>query len=437
VLHVPYTFFPDASGGAEVYVQSLAMRLGGLGWASEIAAPAAVSSHYVHEGLGVHRFAIDPAPRRDYAYGAPDPVAAEGFSEILDRLKPEVVHLHARTAAVSDALAGAAKASGAKVVFTFHTPTVSCARGTMMHLGQRACDGRLDGRRCTACLLEKHGAPPAIRTVLGGLPESLGNALAGLDPSGRAATALRMKGLIGAAHRRFGRLMDLADRVVAPCDWAMAVLQRNGVAPPKLVLCRQGVAEAGRPPLGPAEAGRTDDRLRVGWFGRLDPDKGADLLVSALALAPEARLSLDLFGVRQPGSEAYADRLAAAVATDERITLHPALQPAAAREAMQRCDVVAVPSRALETGPLVVLEAFAAGAPVIGSRTGGVAELVRDGAEGLLLPVDDPAAWARALADLARSPEALDRLRAGVRPPRTMDDVARDMATLYEGLDDA
>jgi hypothetical protein len=62
---------------------------------------------------------------------------------------------------------------------------------------------------------------------------------------------------------------------------------------------------------------------------------------------------------------------------------------------------------------------------------------VRDGAEGLLLPVDDPAAWARALADLARSPEALDRLRAGVRPPRTMDDVARDMATLYEGLDDA
>lgn len=437
VLHVPYTYFPDASGGAEVYVQALATQLGGLGWRSAIAAPAASAARYESEGLAVHRFAIDPVPRLDYAYGAPDPVAEQGFGEIVGRLKPQIVHLHARTAAVSDALAEAAKAAGAKLVFTFHTPAVSCARGSLMHLGRKPCDGRLDVQRCTDCLLEKHGAPRTARVMLAALPGGVGDALAGWDPSGRAATALRMKGLIGASHRRFDRLMGLADRVVAPCDWVLQVLRGNGVPDPKLVLCRQGVAEPGAPRSGRTETLGDGGRVRIGWFGRLDPDKGADLLVSALALVPEARISLDLYGVRQPGSDAYADRLAAAIALDDRVRLHPALAPAVARKAMQDCDVVAAPSRALETGPLVVLEAFAAGTPVIGTRLGGIAELVTDGTDGILLPVDDARAWARALANLAASPEDLRRLRAGVRPPRTMADVAREMACLYEGLDDA
>ena len=47
-------------------------------------------------------------------------------------------------------------------------------------------------------------------------------------------------------------------------------------------------------------------------------------------------------------------------------------------------DLCVVPSLWLETGPLVVLESFAAGVPVLGSRLGGIAELVRDGVDGLL-----------------------------------------------------
>jgi glycosyltransferase involved in cell wall biosynthesis len=102
--------------------------------------------------------------------------------------------------------------------------------------------------------------------------------------------------------------------------------------------------------------------------------------------------------------------------------------------AIQRCDIVAVPSRWLETGPLVVLEAFAAGRPVLGTWLGGIAELVKDGADGILLPPDDPSAWAAAIARLAERPPDVARLRAGIRPPRTADDVADEMIALYRDL---
>ena len=89
-------------------------------------------------------------------------------AQLLARLRPRIVHLHARTAAVSEALADAAHAAGAKVVFTYHTPTVSCMRGAMMRMGRVPCDGRLDRRRCSVCVLDAHGMPPLLRDA-GGL----------------------------------------------------------------------------------------------------------------------------------------------------------------------------------------------------------------------------------------------------------------------------
>jgi glycosyltransferase involved in cell wall biosynthesis len=98
-------------------------------------------------------------------------------------------------------------------------------------------------------------------------------------------------------------------------------------------------------------------------------------------------------------------------------------------------DAVAVPSQLMETGPLVVLEAFAAGIPVIGSRLGGIAATVRPGVDGYLVePFDAPDAWARVLTDFARNPGALRRLKAGVRPPRATAAVADDMVSLYRRI---
>ncbi len=101
---------------------------------------------------------------------------------------------------------------------------------------------------------------------------------------------------------------------------------------------------------------------------------------------------------------------------------------------MAAYDAVAVPSVCLETGPLVALEAFGAGRPVLGSRLGGLTELVTNGVDGLLIEAGSDQAWAKALADLAADRSGLLALAAGVRPPRTMDDCAAEMAALYARL---
>ena len=88
---------------------------------------------------------------------------------------------------------------------------------------------------------------------------------------------------------------------------------------------------------------------------------------------------------------------------------------------MAEYDLIAVPSRWLETGPLVVLEAFAAGVPVLGSNLGGIAELVRDGVDGILVAPNDAAAWAVAIGRLVEDRNVIDALRCGIAPPRTMD----------------
>jgi glycosyltransferase involved in cell wall biosynthesis len=437
VLHVPYTYFPDAVGGTEVYVAGLVEGLRLHGIASAVAAPGEAQDAYLHNDVPVFRFTTEHRPDLNRAYGAPDRRAAQAFRAIISHLRPRIVHLHAITAAVSVQLIDAARDLGAKVVFTYHTPTVTCARGTMMWMGREPCDGRLERRRCTACVLAQHGVPHLLRSTIGRMPQAIGNALGWAGLTGGGFTALRLPSLIGAGHWRFDELMRKADRIVAPCHWVRDVLRRNGVPAEKLVLCRQGLA---RPPTVPVlpqstpQCRETKHVLQLGYFGRLDPTKGVDIVVEALRRVPDLSVRLDIYGIRQPGCEAYAAQLEHAAEIDPRIALRPALPPNAVSAAVARCGLVVVPSRWLETGPLVVLEAFAAGTPVLGARLGGIAELVSDQVDGLLIPLEDPGAWASAIAALAAAPERVAALCAGIRPPRTMGHVASDMAELYRTL---
>jgi len=426
-------------GGTEVYVAALVQALERENVFCSIAAPARDNASYCEGGVSVFRFATTACPSFEHANGAPDRQAAANFASILAEAHPRIVHFHARTSAVSELLVDAACEIGAKVIFTYHTPTMSCARGTMMIMGLTPCDGVLETRRCTACVLEKHGIPTALRQPLAFMPEFVGAALGAAGLHGGPLTALRMSALLAAGHRRFHSLMAKADRIVAVCDWVAEVLRRNGVAESKLIVSRQGLPY--RPskdnlPTRPQELpNREDGPLRIGYFGRLDQTKGIDFLIRAFSQGPRVHAELDVFGIVQPGSERYANQLRAMAAADARIVFCDPLSAEEVVPVMRRYDIVAVPSQWLETGPLVVLEAFAAGTPVLGSRLGGIAELVREGIDGLLVRPDDVSDWAGAIERLARDRSRVRALRAGIRPPRTMDDVAEEMAGLYRDLD--
>jgi glycosyltransferase involved in cell wall biosynthesis len=136
VLHVPFTFYPEPVGGTEVYVEALARRLYGHGFDSLIAVPGEQEAGLEHEGLRVRRYGplSGISDLRDL-YGEGDPAAAAGFGRLLEAERPAVVHLHAQTRGVSLRVLREAKRRGIPVVYTYHTPTATCQRGTLLRDG--------------------------------------------------------------------------------------------------------------------------------------------------------------------------------------------------------------------------------------------------------------------------------------------------------------
>jgi glycosyltransferase involved in cell wall biosynthesis len=435
VLHLPFGFFPDPVGGTEVYVQALAHELRRLGAESLIAAPAEKSTAYLHAGLPVRRFAVagEVSDIRDL-YGDGDPVAAREFATILDREHPDSVHLHAFTRGVSLRLVRLAKARGLPVVFTYHTPTVSCPRGTLVRWGSEVCNGELSVQRCTPCTLHGRGVNKPLSVACGKLSPLLGHRIGKAKLSGGLWTALRMAELVHLRHSMCRALFAEVDRIVALCQWTADLLQRNGVPPEKMSMSRHGLTSQPRferpEPPSIAVAQRP---LRIAYVGRLDPTKGVDVLIRALRLLPGKSVELHLYGVTQgKGGRAYEQQLRRLAVNDPRISFRSPVGNGGMIPLLREYHLVAVPSRWLETGPLVVLEAFAAGVPVLGANLGGIAESVHEGVDGLLIEPDSVQGWSQAIQRCYEDPAFLARLRDGVRPPRGMDVVAQEMMTIYE-----
>src|SRR5215469_10728271 len=236
VLHVPYTWFPDECGGTEIYVAGLITALRRHGIDGAVAAPAKYTSTSEHSGIVAYRFQTSAQPSLAHAYGASDAAAAASFAEVVDRLKPTIVHVHARSAAVSEKLVAAARNAGAKLFFTYHTPTVTCVRGTMMLMGRQPCDGVLRSTRCATCALKSHGIPQWAGAALGGMPSQLVDKISAAGLCGRFVTALQISRLTRQAHVQFHSFIRQFDCVVGVCQWADEVLAANGVPKSQRVL---------------------------------------------------------------------------------------------------------------------------------------------------------------------------------------------------------
>ncbi|MEX0890902.1 MAG: glycosyltransferase [Gemmatimonadota bacterium] len=436
VLHVVYGWRPDAMGGTEVYVAGLAAALARLDVASVIAAPGDDSEVESDQGpLQVYRYRAPP-PRLQDLYGHVNTTADEHFAAIVRTEAPDVVHFHAFSPAVTPVMAAGAAERGA-VVLTYHTPTVTCQRGSLRRWGRIPCDGELRPRRCAACALQGGGAPLPLALLAASAPAVLSRAVDAVGRSGGGWTALRMPALLEARRRALRAFLAAADAVVAPVPWAVDVLVRNGVPAARISVISQGVRDHAlavaddRAAAGPARAPDHAAELRMAFLGRLDPLKGAHVLVEALARVPRAGVTLDVFGL-PTGATDYVERLNAAAAADPRVRMAPPVGADGVLSLLGDYDLIVVPSQGAETGPLVVLEAQAAGVPVLGSAVGGIADRVEDGRDGrLVADFQTPAAWARAIAHLAADPARLAQLRAGQRPPPTMTDAAARMAELY------
>jgi glycosyltransferase involved in cell wall biosynthesis len=406
-----------------------------------IAAPGQKTSSYEHIGLAVRRFAVsaEVSDIREL-YGEGDPPAAQEFARILDEERPDVVHLHAFTRGVSLRMLREAKRRAIKVVLTYHTPTVSCQRGTLMRWGNEVCDGVLDVQRCTACTLHGLGINKSIASGIASLPLALSFLPGKFGLQGGPWTALRMSELVGLRQSAFGGLMNEVDHIVALCHWTKDLLVKNGVPAEKITISRHGLPTADgewRIANGGSNKPKSANRnpqspLKIVFLGRLDETKGPDILIRAIRSLPEASLELHLYGIAQgDAGVTYLKKLKTLAVADPRIVFFPSVPSDETVELLRGYDLLVVPSRWLETGPLVVLEAFAAGIPVIGADLGGIAELVQHDINGLLVAPDSVEAWTQAIRRCCDDHTLVERLRRGIRLPRGMNDVAGEMLSLY------
>ncbi|MDP6741319.1 MAG: glycosyltransferase family 4 protein [Planctomycetota bacterium] len=163
----------------------------------------------------------------------------------------------------------------------------------------------------------------------------------------------------------------------------------------------------------------------VGFMARLCEDKGVHTLVAAfeslVASGEHPDLRLKLGGALQPedrGPLAKLRRHLAKTGLSERVDIHPNVTRSEKSAFLASLSVLSVPATYGESFGLYVLEALAAGVPVVQPDHGGLTELVRDTQGGLLYDPEDPAALANTLGSFLRDDEALtqagERGRAAV-----------------------
>jgi glycosyltransferase involved in cell wall biosynthesis len=427
-------YFPDFVGGTEVYVGSLAKKLQTSGVECIVAAPHLSNRilQYTHEGVEVFRYPFPEQSLRSEAQGRVPPRHFGTFEAWLREQRADVYHQHSWTTGCGPWHLQAAKQVGLKTLVTVHVPANLCMRGTMLYEGRAACDGKIVPEKCASCWLQSKGLPASVARGMARLPQAFG-ALRGLPRLGSAVTA---RALAADRIKDLQGMYTAADRIVAVCQWLHDALEANGVPARKLVLNRQGVAEP--KPKPSSRSGRPSGVVRFGFLGRWDPVKGVHVLVDAFKRLPsDLSVTLDICAAAQGRvGEKYRDRIQRSGLGDPRIRVLPPIPHREVRAFLSGLDAVAVPSQWLETGPLVVLEAFASGAPVIGSDLGGIRELVSHDRNGLLVPHHDVTAWTEAMVRLATDSGLAERLRGGVDPVpvRTMSDVARDTVALYHEL---
>lgn len=142
--------------------------------------------------------------------------------------------------------------------------------------------------------------------------------------------------------------------------------------------------------------------IRVGFLGRLDPVKRLDVAIEAIK--NRSNMTLEIFGEGAAGTA-----LRRKYPNLANITWHGAV--ASPQHALSRIDALILPSVGEGFG-LVLIEAMAAGIPIVASAAGAIPEIVTDGQTGLLVPIGDnePQRFAEALDRLCDEPHLRNRL---------------------------
>jgi len=304
---------------------------------------------------------------RQFAPPIPDPEAMIALRRIVTQEKPDVIHAH-------DWLVRSVMPRSTRercpLVMTLHDYSVVCGQKRRVHRGQ-PCSGP-GVRKCLVCTSGYYGhfKGPSV---------AVGNWIA-------------------------GRGEQRAVRMYLPVSRAVAAgneLERRGL--PFRVIPNFVPDDVAVMPDGQWHAELPQEGFLL-FVGDITRDKGAEILLEAYRKLPDAP-PLVLIGRRYlPLEDLPRGVVAVGV-----------LQRASVMAAWRRCLLGIVPSIVPDSCPTVVIEAMAAGRPVIGTKTGGIPDLIDDGRTGILVPHSDAEALALAMQRLVGSADLRSRMSAAAR----------------------
>lgn len=288
--------------------------------------------------------------------------ARSKFSQMLDRFRPDIVHLQSIHAHITPSVIFEAKKYHLPVVWTLHDYKMICPNSTF----------RIDttGEICEACGKSSYYQPILKRCKKGSL---LASATASVEAYVHALTRVR----------------ESVDVFLPPSVFLKDKLLDRGFSPTRV--CHL-------PLVLPTEMFHADELIGdyILFLGRLEPVKGVHVLLEAARLAPEVKLIL-------------AGQLAQSLASDMSYlptnTQYVGMKSGEElAQLLRHAKAVVVPSLWYENQPFSILEAFASGKPVIASDLGGMTELVIPQQRGLLVPPGDAEALAKAMRWMVANP---------------------------------
>ena len=302
------------------------------------------------------------------------PEAKRNFQALCEEFRPDVVHLNNvhRQITLSILDAPYLKEHHVPVFYTAHDYVTICPGYLMLDGEGRVCDACLEDGKYRHCIEN--------RCVKGSRAKS---ALAALEAS------------FNRAHRSSERI----DRVIAPSSFMRSKLIEGGW-PEGKVVALQNFADDAILARASGVAGDVTDRESpyLLFFGRLSAEKGVDVLLRAFdAAAPSLPRDMRLIVVGDGPDATEFRELAASLDSASRIEFAGYQTGDALQTYVERASLAIASSRCRENMPYSIVEAFAAGTPVVGTRIGGIPELVADGVTGFACEPGDVATMADAM----------------------------------------
>lgn len=223
-------------------------------------------------------------------------------------------------------------------------------------------------------------------------------------------------------------LAGLCDRIVCVSHQDFEQGARAGIPNAKMSVVLNGIADH-KPRGEAADRGEWPGQgLRILFVGRLDAQKGVDVLLAAMRTLGTRAAALVV------GSSVVGDDSTLAGLPDN-VRLVGWLPRARIQQLYAAADVLVMPSR-WEGLPIVALEAMRAGLPVVATRVGGIPEAVEDGVTGRLVDMDSPSQLAAALRslDAATLQDMSQRARRRFVEAFQIDRVVNELDRLYREL---